>query len=77
VDPSASALLDILVEIGHLDEKLLSEVNDRLLDLQASDGVVDLQAARRVAATVIFEHETELDPELQRIIGAEWGLLFH
>jgi len=77
VDPAGSALLDILVELGHLDERLLGQVNDRLLDVQGADGQVGLVEVRRLAAEILFDHEGELDPELLRVVGQEWGLLFH
>lgn len=77
VDAAASALLDILVEIGHLDDRLLGLVNDRLLDLELSTGKIGLADVRRAAAHVIFEHEDEVDPEFLRVIGQEWGLLFY
>jgi len=77
VEPAGSALLDILVELGHLDERLLALVNDRLLDLEVPGGRIGLAEVRRVAAEVIFDHEDEVDPEFLRVIGQEWGLLFH
>ncbi|MFM2248557.1 MAG: hypothetical protein RL071_4632 [Pseudomonadota bacterium] len=76
LDPAASTLLDILVEAGHLDDPMLDQVNDLLLDQQPHGGVIDLQAMRRVVASVLFDHEERLDPELKRILEAEWGLLF-
>ena len=77
VEPAASTLLDVLVDLGHLDEKLLNEVNDRLLDAQPEDGIVTLDAVRRVAAQVIFDRAGEADPEQQRVLEQEWGLLFY
>lgn len=76
LDPSASTLLDVLVEAGHLDDTMLDHVNDMLLDEQPPGGVIDLRAMRRVVATVLFDHEQRVDPELKRIIETEWGLLF-
>ena len=37
LDRSASTLLDVLVEAGHLDEKSLERVNDSLLDVEAAE----------------------------------------
>ena len=55
---------------------MLDQVNDLLLDQQPHGGVIDLQAMRRVVASVLFDHEDRLDAELKRILEAEWGLLF-
>ena len=38
LDLNASALLDLLVELGHLDETMLAAVNDRFLDLPMAGG---------------------------------------
>ena len=77
LDPAASALLDLLVDLGHLDEALLATVNDRLLDLDVPDGKVSADEVRRVAAAVIFEQAADGDPEYQRTLEQEWGLLFY
>lgn len=77
VDPSASTLLDVLVELGHLDDKMLDVVNDRLLDLDPAGGVITLDLARRVAAQVLFESDKEFDHEQRRVLEQEWGLLFY
>lgn len=77
LDQPASTMLDLLVDLGHLDEKLLADVNDRLLDLETPDGIVGLGDVRRVAALVIFDHMGDADPEYLRNLDLEWGLLFH
>ena len=77
VEPAASQLLDVLVELGHLDDLMLNEVNDRLLDLTPPDGRITLQDVRRVVAEVLFTHEGGFDPEFGRLVSQEWGLLFY
>jgi hypothetical protein len=76
VEPAASQLLDVLVELGHLDDHMLNLVNDRLLDLSPLGGIITLQDVRRVVAEVLFEQEGTFDPEFMRLINQEWGLLF-
>lgn len=78
--PGAAQLLDLLVELGHLDERMLAEVNDRLLDLQAPPGevaAVEIQDVKRVAAVVIEENLGDTDKDYQRAMKHEWPLLFH
>ena len=77
VSPSASTFLDVLVDLGHLDDDMLAVVNDRLLDVEAPDGIVSLDTVRRVTAEVIFERETSVDPELRQLLDGEWTFLFH
>lgn len=77
LEPSAGALLDLLVDLGHLDDRLLELVNDRLLDLEAGGGVVSYDDARRVVAEIIFEQSAGMDTDYQRMIEAEWSFLFH
>lgn len=76
VEPAASQLLDVLVELGHLDDHMLNLVNDRLLDLSPLGGIITLQDVRRVVAEVLFEQEGTFDPEFMRLVNQEWGLLF-
>ena len=66
LDPSASTLLDVLVEAGHLDDPMLDQVNDLLLDERPPGGLIDLRTMRRVVATVLFDHEHRVDPELKQ-----------
>lgn len=78
--PGAAQFLDLLVELGHLDERMLALVNDRLLDLQGQAGAVaavDVPDVKRVAAVVIDEHLGDTDREYQRAMKKEWPLLFH
>lgn len=77
LSPAASRMLDILVELGHLDDQMLGLVNDRLLDQNPDDRVIDLPAMRRVTATVLDEHRERLHPEQRILIDKEWASLFH
>ena len=77
LDQNASALLDLLVELGHLDETMLAAVNDRFLDLPMAGGTVTVDDVRRIVAAVVFENLDRLDAEFQRMIETEWGLLLH
>ena len=77
LDPNASAMLDLLVELGHLDEAMLAAVNDRFLDLPLTGGAVTVDDVRRVVAEVVFENLDTLDIEFKRMIETEWGLLLY
>ena len=82
LEPPAAAMLDLLVELGHLDDRMLQLVNDRLLDLDLAgppDQVrpIGLAEVKRVAAAVIEDNLAETDPEYQRAVEREWPLLFY
>lgn len=77
VDRDASAFLDLMVDLGHLDDRLLAEVNDRLLDVDTPDGVLHVDDIRRVITQVLFDNAEELDPEFLRVLDQEWPVLFH
>ena len=77
LNPNASALLDLLVELGHLDEVMLATVNDRFLDLPLVSGAITIDDIRRVVAEVVFENLDTLDIEFRRMIEIEWGLLLY
>lgn len=76
LSPSASRFLDIVVELAHLDDKTLAEVNDRLLDAQGHDGQVGLDELRRVVAIVLDTRIDALDPDQQHLMRKEWPILF-
>ena len=82
LDARASALLDVLVDLGHLDEASLERVNQVLASIEKplnEHGMAALDAndVRRVAAMALFERVSELDGEARRMIEREWGLLFY
>ena len=82
LDSRASALLDVLVDLGHLDETALEQVNQVLatiekpLDAQGM-ATIDVNDLRRIAATALFDRMPNLDGEARRMIEREWGLLFY
>ena len=48
LDNAAGVFLELLVDLGHLDDKLLALMNDRLLDLDAQ------RSALRVRLTTLI-----------------------
>ena len=81
LDSRASALLDVLVDLGHLDEASLDRVNqvlsgmDKPLNEQGM-AIISMDDVRRVAAMAMFERLPALDGEARRMVEREWGLLF-
>lgn len=81
LNSAAAAFLDLLLDLGHLDDTMLNQVNDRLLDVEG-DKVgpgaqpIDLATVKRIAAGVIVDRLPETDTEYQRAFDREWPLLF-
>jgi hypothetical protein len=76
LSPSASRFLDIVVELAHLDDASLTEVNDRLLDAQGDEGQVGLDELRRVVALVLDARMEKLEPDQHQLMRKEWPILF-
>jgi hypothetical protein len=82
LDTRASALLDVLVDLGHLDEASLDRVNQVLSGMEKplnahGMATISMDDVRRVAAMALFERLPTLDGEARRMIEREWGLLFY
>jgi len=82
LDSSASALLDALVDLGHLDEPTLEKVNQVLstIDKPLNEhgmAKISLDDMRRVAAMALFDRLPQLDGEARRMLEREWGVLFY
>ena len=77
LDREASALLDVLVELGHLDVRLLDRISDRLLDIDPPGGIIGAIDLRRVVSEELFDALEGLDEEQRRVIEDEWGFIFH
>lgn len=76
LSPDASRFLDIVVELAHLDDKMLQEVNDRMLDAKGVDGQVGLDELRRVCAVLLDERMDSLSADQQALMRREWPILF-
>ena len=82
LDSRASALLDALVDLGHLDEASLERVNHVLSSIekpldQHGMAAISFEDVRRVASMALFERLPHLDGEARRMVEREWGFLFY
>ena len=82
LDSRASALLDVLVDLGHLDEASLDRVNQVLASIdkplnENGMALITFEDVRRVASMALFERLPHLDGEARRMVEREWGLLFY
>lgn len=82
LDSRASALLDALVDLGHLDEASLERVNQVLSSIekpldQHGMAAISFEDVRRVASMALFERLPHLDGDARRMVEREWGFLFY
>ncbi len=82
LNPRASTLLDVLVDLGHLDEAALEHVNQVLSSIdkplnQHGMAAINANDVRRVAAMALFDRVPNMEGEARRMIEREWGLLFY
>ena len=74
--PKANQFLDMLYDLGHLDDKLLSRINQRLMAENPEDDQLTVEIVRRVAAEVIFDNLDKISPQMKKNILNEWDLIF-
>ena len=82
LDSRASALLDALVDLGHLDEASLDQVNQVLASIDKplnrhGMATISFEDVRRVASMALFDRLPQLEGEARRMVEREWGLLFY
>jgi len=66
----------MLYDLGHLDDKLLSRINQRLMEEDPKDEQLTVEIVRRVAAEVIFDNLEKVSPQMKKTIQMEWDLIF-
>ena len=74
--PQGSRLLDILVDLGHLNEALLIEINQKLLKTHAIDNCIDLSSVKRIVAESLFDNMKTLPMATQKALIEDWKYLF-
>lgn len=75
--PEASDFLELLRELGHLDDAAIDTLTARLMQDAAPGQPLTLHDARRAAAIWLADHEAGLRPEARELLQAEWARLFY
>lgn len=78
LEPRASDFLELLRDLGHLDEGAMERLSDELLRSRppGASPVISYEDARRAAAALLFDGEGKMRPEARELLGAEWLRLF-
>ena len=75
--PEASDFLDLLRELGHLDDTAIDSLTAALMQSATQGTAVTFADARRAAAGWLADNETHIRPENRELLQAEWGRLFY
>lgn len=74
----ATHFLNVLRDLGYLDDTMEDEVLDQVMEEFAeARRNVELDDLRRHVATVLFDRQYELDTEMIRFLEQEWRIAFH
>ncbi len=76
ITPEASDFLELLRELGHLDDAAVDAITSSLMSSAAPRVQVDLSEARRACALWLTDQAERLRPEARELLYAEWPRLF-
>jgi hypothetical protein len=76
IAPEASDFLELLRELGHLDDRAVDTITAALMTGAAGGAVVGVADVRRACAIWLTDHGAHLRPEAQELLQMEWPRLF-
>ena len=76
IDPEASDFLELLRELGHLDDGAIELITSGLMHTARPGAAVSLADVRRAAALWLVDNQAKLRPEAQELLNLEWARLF-
>lgn len=76
VEPAASDFLELLRDLGHLDDASVELLTSDLLRGASAARPVTLDDVRRRAAVFLFEAQPTMRPQQRELLGNEWARLF-
>ncbi len=76
IEPAASDFIELLRELGHLDDVGIESLTSDLMRAGSSGKPVTLADVRRQAAIQLFELREQMRPDQRELLDAEWGRLF-
>ena len=77
LEPRASDFLNLLRDLGHLDEPALEALTGRLVATAHPGKVISFAEVRQLTATLLFEKESVLRPDARDLLNAEWSRIFY
>ena len=77
IEPRGSDFLNLLRDLGHLDEATMEALTGRLVATAHPGKVVSFAEVRLLAATLLFEKEAALRSDARDLLSAEWARIFY
>jgi hypothetical protein len=76
LEPRAGDFLEMLRDLGHLDEPAVERLTEQLVAQPRPGRVVTYEELRRAAAILLFDAETNMRAESKELLTQEWARLF-
>ena len=76
LEPRASDLIELLRDLGHLDEVAMDRLTAEIVGVNHGEHLVTFEEVRRAAAIVLFDGSANMRPEQRELMEAEWSRLF-
>ncbi|HNC96777.1 MAG TPA: hypothetical protein PLA94_02285 [Myxococcota bacterium] len=76
LDPRGSDFLNLLRDLGHLDEAALEQLTGMIVATARPGKSVSFAEVRQLASAFLFEREASLRPEARELLQAEWARIF-
>jgi hypothetical protein len=76
LEPRAGDFLELLRDLGHLDDAAMEKLTGQILSQTRPGRVVSFEDARRAAAVYLFDNEANLRPDARELLSQEWARLF-
>lgn len=76
LEPRAGDFLELLRDLGHLDDAAMEKLTAQLLSQTRNGRVVSFEDVRRAVAIFLFENEAQMRPDARELLAQEWPRLF-
>ncbi len=76
LDPRGSDFLNLLRDLGHLDEAALEQLTGMIVAKARPGKSVSFAEVRQLTSAFLFEREAALRPEARELLQAEWARIF-
>lgn len=75
-EPRAGDFLEMLRDLGHLDDAAMERLTAELVSQARPGRVVTFDEVRRATAVLLFDAESSMRPDARELLTAEWPRLF-
>lgn len=76
LEPRAGDFLELLRDLGHLDDAAVEKITSALVAQPRAGRIVTLDELRRAVASHLFDAEATLRADARELLTQEWPRLF-